>query len=168
MLQFTGLQRVRHDWDTELNGTDKDLSTWKWNHLLSCLYSSFPHLIFISVYIKLKCCAVLCWVTQSCMTLCNPMDCSPSGSSVYRNYLGRSIGVGCHALLQGSSQPRVQTQVSSIAGGFFTIWATKEAQDRVGGPSLLQGIFLTQESNWDLLHCRKILYELSYQGYKVT
>ena len=32
------------------------------------------------------------------------------------------------------------------------------------GLSLLQGIFLTQESNWDLLHCRQILYQLSYQG----
>ena len=29
---------------------------------------------------------------------------------------------------------------------------------------LLQGIFLTQESNWGLLHCRQILYQLSYQG----
>ena len=34
----------------------------------------------------------------------------------------------------------------------------------VGGLSLLQGIFLTQESNWDLLRCRQILYQLSYQG----
>ena len=30
--------------------------------------------------------------------------------------------------------------------------------------SLLQQIFLTQESNWSLLHCRRILYQLSYQG----
>ena len=30
--------------------------------------------------------------------------------------------------------------------------------------SLLQWIFPTQELNWDLLHCRQILYELSYQG----
>ena len=35
----------------------------------------------------------------------------------------------------------------------------------VGSLSLLQGIFLTQESNWGLLHCRWILYQLSYQGY---
>ena len=27
-----------------------------------------------------------------------------------------------------------------------------------------RGIFPTQESNWDLLHCRQILYQLSYQG----
>ena len=34
----------------------------------------------------------------------------------------------------------------------------------VGSLSPLQGIFLTQESNQGLLHCRKILYQLSYQG----
>ena len=34
----------------------------------------------------------------------------------------------------------------------------------VGSPSLLQGIFLTQESNQGLLHCRWIVYQLSYQG----
>ena len=34
----------------------------------------------------------------------------------------------------------------------------------VGSLSLLQGIFLTQESNWALLHGRWILYQLSYQG----
>ena len=34
----------------------------------------------------------------------------------------------------------------------------------VGSLSLLQGIFLTQESNQGLLHCRQILLQLSYQG----
>ena len=34
----------------------------------------------------------------------------------------------------------------------------------VGSLSLLQQIFLTQESNRGLLHCRQILYQLSYQG----
>ena len=34
----------------------------------------------------------------------------------------------------------------------------------VGSLSLPQGIFLTQESNWDLLHCRWTLHQLSYQG----
>ena len=34
----------------------------------------------------------------------------------------------------------------------------------VGSLSLLQGIFPTQESNWGLLYCRWILYQLSYQG----
>ena len=34
----------------------------------------------------------------------------------------------------------------------------------VGSLSILRGIFLTQESNQGLLHCRQILYQLSYQG----
>ena len=34
----------------------------------------------------------------------------------------------------------------------------------VGSLSLLQGIFPTQELNQGLLHCRQILYQLSYQG----
>jgi len=34
----------------------------------------------------------------------------------------------------------------------------------VGSLSLLQGIFPTQESNQSLLHCRRILYQLSYEG----
>ena len=40
----------------------------------------------------------------------------------------------------------------------------KPKNTRVGSLSLLQWIFLTQESNWGLLHCRQILYQLSYQG----
>ena len=34
----------------------------------------------------------------------------------------------------------------------------------VGSLSLLQWMFLTQELNWGLLHCRQILYQLSYEG----
>ena len=45
--------------------------------------------------------AVLCLVSQSCPSLCNPVDCSPSGSSVHGDSPGKSTGVGCHALLQG-------------------------------------------------------------------
>ena len=40
----------------------------------------------------------------------------------------------------------------------------KSKNTGVGSLSLLQGIFPTQESNWGLLHCRQILYQLSYQG----
>ena len=66
---------------------------------------------------------------------------------------------------RGSSQPRDQTQVSHIAGGFFTGWATREAQEYgVGSLALLQWIFLTQDSNPGVLHCRQVLYQLSYQA----
>ena len=43
----------------------------------------------------------LCLVIQSCLTLCNLMDCSPPGTSVCGDSAGKNTGVGCHALLQG-------------------------------------------------------------------
>ena len=63
---------------------------------------------------------VLCLVAQLCPTLCNPMDCSPPGSSVHWDSPGKNSGMGCHAFSKGSSQPRDQIQVSCIGGGFFT------------------------------------------------
>ena len=44
---------------------------------------------------------VLCLVIQSRPTLCDPMDCSPPGSSVHGDSPGKNAGVGCHAFLQG-------------------------------------------------------------------
>ena len=43
---------------------------------------------------------MLCLVTQSCPTLCDPMDCSLPGTSVYGDSPGKNTGVGCHAFLQ--------------------------------------------------------------------
>ena len=64
-----------------------------------------------------------------------------------------------------SSQPKDQTQVSLITGGFFAIGApSKPKNTGVGSLSLFQGIFPTQELNWGLLHCWWILYQLSSQG----
>ena len=45
--------------------------------------------------------AYMCSVAQSCLTLCNPVDCSPLGSSVHGDSPGKNIRVDCHALLQG-------------------------------------------------------------------
>ena len=44
---------------------------------------------------------MLCLVSQSCLTLCNLMDCSPPGSSVHGDSPGNNTGVHCHALFQG-------------------------------------------------------------------
>ena len=62
----------------------------------------------------------VCSVNQSCLTL-QLMDCSPPGSSVHGDSPGKNTGVGCHTLLQGTFPTRDRTQVSHIAGGFFTI-----------------------------------------------
>ena len=68
----------------------------------------------------------------------------------------------------GSSQLRDRTQVAHIAGGFFTIWATKSKNTGVGNCFLLQGNFPTQELNWGLLHCRRILYRTAKYEDKIT
>ena len=72
-------------------------------------------------------CVCACLVTQSCPTLCNPMDCSPPGSFVHGDSQGKNPRVGCPTSSRQSSQPRDQTQVFHIASGFFTSWATREA-----------------------------------------
>ena len=43
----------------------------------------------------------VCLVAQSCLTVCDPMDYSPPGSSVHRDSPGKNFGESCHALLQG-------------------------------------------------------------------
>ena len=98
-LLSMGSQRVRHDWRTHA--------------LILCKYDEY----YACVNAKLL---------QSCLTLCDPMDCSLPGSSV-------------HGILQASI-------LEWVAIPF------------------LQGIFLTQGSNLDLLHCRQILYHLSHKG----
>ena len=44
------------------------------------------------------------------------------------------------------------------------LWDSPGQNTGVGSLSLLQGIFPTQELNWESNHCRPILYQLSYQG----
>ena len=83
-------------------------------------------------------------VAQSCLTLGNPMN------YIVRGILqARILEWVVFSFFRGSSQPRDQTQVSRIAGGFFTIWATRKSKNtRVGSLALLQGIFLIQELKW--------------------
>ena len=66
-------------------------------------------------------CAVLCLVTQSYLTLCDPVDCSPPGSSVHGDSPGKKTREGSRLSSRLSSQPGNRTQVSHIAGIFFTI-----------------------------------------------
>ena len=64
---------------------------------------------------------------QSCPTPCNPMDSSPPGSSVHGVSQARILEWVAILFSRGSSQSRDWTQVSCIAGRFFTLWTTKEA-----------------------------------------
>ena len=69
----------------------------------------------------------VCEVAQSCSTLCNPVDCSPPGSSVHGILQARILEWAAISFSRGSSQPRDRTQVSYIAGRCFILWATREA-----------------------------------------
>ena len=65
----------------------------------------------------------------------------------------------------GLLSPGIEPRSLTLKVDYLTSEAPgKPMNTGVGSLSLLQGIFLTQESNWDLLHCRQILYQLIYQG----
>ena len=66
-------------------------------------------------------------VAQSCLTLCDPVDCSPPGSYVHGILQARILEWVAISFSRGSSQPRDRTQVSLIAGRLFNLWATREA-----------------------------------------
>ena len=67
-------------------------------------------------------------VAQLCLTLCDPMECSPPGSSVHGILQARILEWVAIPFCRGSSPLRNWIQVSHIAGRFFTPWATQEAQ----------------------------------------
>ena len=60
-------------------------------------------------------------VTQSCLTLCDPMDCSPPGSSVHGIFQARGLEWIAISFSRGSSQPRARTQVSCFVDRCFTV-----------------------------------------------
>ena len=105
-----GSHRVGHNW--------RDLA-----HIvgLQCCVS-FKYTEGDSVVCVCVCVCVL--VAQSCPS--DPMDCSLPGSSVHG--FSRQEKWVAIPFSRGPSRPRDQTQVSCIAGGFFTLWATREAQ----------------------------------------
>ena len=70
---------------------------------------------------------VCVWVSLWCLSLYDPKDCSPPGSSVHEVLQARILEWVAYLFSRGSSRPRDRTRVSRIAGGFFTIWATREA-----------------------------------------
>ena len=78
-------------------------------------------------------------VTQSCLTLCDLMDCNPPGSSVHGDSPGKNTGVGCQALLQGQSGKQlwgpVRDESSWIRPSFISLvhsWVWLEQWDGAG------------------------------------
>ena len=104
----------------------------------------------IKVRVKVK-------VAQSCPTLCNPMDYTVCGI-----FQARILEWVAFLFSRGSSQPRSQIHISRIAGRFLPSESqAKPKNTGVGSLSFLLGIFPTQDLNQCLLHCKRILYQLS-------
>ena len=94
------------------------LSLFKWHFVIS---TSGPFYL-----LKVK-------VAQSCPTLCDPIDCSPQGSSVHGILQARILEWVAVPFSKGSSQPRDWIHVSHTAGRFFIVWATSEAPEYWNG-----------------------------------
>ena len=84
------------------------------------------------------------------------------------NSPGQNTGMGSLSLLQGifptqGSNPGIEPRSPALRVDSLPAEPQgKPKNTGVGSLSLLQGIFLTQELNWGLLHCRWVLYQLSY------
>ena len=120
---------------------------------------SFPWFI----HIDRMCCAVLCLVTQSCPNLCDPMDCSPPGSSVHVDSPGKNTGVGCHALLPGIFPTQGLNPGLLYCRRFFTVWATMEVYSTILGKYVL---FVDLSTLTDNLELNSWLYDGLYEASK--
>ena len=92
-------------------------------------------------------------VAQSCLTLCDPMDCSLPGSCVHGIFQARVLEWVALSFFRGSSWPRDQTLVSCIAGRHFTVWATREASE-------LTCSQMTNEKYWLKVNIKLLLHIL--------
>ena len=112
-------------------------------------------------------------VAQSCPTLRDPMDCSLPGFSVHGIFQARVLEWGAIAFsikcpIQRQRPTFLWKWKSLSSVWLFATPRTIQSMEfsrpeyGVGSLSLFQGIFPTQGSNPRLLHCRRILYQLSY------
>ena len=88
----------------------------------------------------MHCCGCCCLVAQSCLTPCDPVDCSPPGSSGHGILQARTLEWVAILLFRGSSRPRDQTWVSCINRQILY------SLSHQGSPLLL--IFFLQYSMW--------------------
>ena len=75
-------------------------------------------LCFVILFLPL--CSSVYMHAQSCLTLCDPMDCSPAGSPVHEMFQARILEWVVVSFSRGSSWPRVESVSRALAGRFFT------------------------------------------------
>ena len=123
---------------------------------------------YLITVLNFCCHAVLSLVTQLCPILCGPMDYSPQASLSMR-ILQQECQGGLPCPPPGDlPNPGIEPRSPALRADSLPSEPPRKPMnsrmDRLP-LSLLQGIFPTQGSNRGLLHCRWILYQLSYEGY---
>ena len=89
-----------------------------------CLPASTPFALILCCFFYLDIVKVK---SLSHVWLCDPMDCSPPGSSIHGIFKARVLEWIAISFSRGSSWPRDPTRVSCIAGRHFTVWASRES-----------------------------------------
>ena len=98
------------------------------------------------------------------ISLCNPFvtPCDPMDYTVYGIL---QVGILWVAIPGDLSNPGIESRSPTLQADCLPAKPQGKSKNiGVGSLSLLQRIFLTQQSNQGLLHCRRILDQLSYQG----
>ena len=137
-----GLQRVRQDLVTDYSHTCRHMYTCKnpythtESHLSICKVYRWKEIdTQIPVHV---CSSRITWCPEgelkwsevsllSRVRFCNPMDCSPSRSSIHGILQARILEWVVISFSRRTSWPRDLTQVSHVADRFFAIWATRES-----------------------------------------
>ena len=96
------LRKVDRNRPTRFGEPNIPITGWGGLFRPSCRKLCWTNTLFLSHWgsSSLEACAVLS-CSFSAVPLCDPMDCSPPGTSVQEGSPGKNTGVGCHALLQG-------------------------------------------------------------------
>ena len=99
-------------------------------------------------------------VAHSCPTLYDPME-----YTVHGILQARILEWVAFPFSRGLPKPGIAPRFPTLQADSLPAESSGEPKNTgVSSLSLLQWIFLTQESNRGLLHCRQILYQLRYQG----
>ena len=103
-------------------------------------------------------------VSPSCPALCDPVDCSPQTPLSVGILQARMLEWVAMSSSRGSSNLGIKPRSHALqTDSLPSVPPGKPRNTEVGSLSLLQGIFLTQELNQGVLHCRPILYQQSYR-----
>ena len=102
---------------------------------------------------------LLLWLSHYVVTSsCNPLDCSPPGSSVHGISQARILEWVPISFSRGSSWPRDQTCISCIAGGFFTTEPTRKPYKGVNMRENWVRVYRNSALFLQLFHKLKIVY----------